>query len=43
MSFEVFWTASAKSDLRKIQGIVSNDKFDEIIHAPLRACLNFIQ
>ena len=35
MSFKVFWTLSAKSDLRKIQGSVSNDKFTEIIQAPL--------
>lgn len=35
MSFKVFWTLSAKSDLRKIQGSVSNDKFTEIIQSPL--------
>jgi mRNA-degrading endonuclease RelE of RelBE toxin-antitoxin system len=35
MSFKVFWTASAKGDLRKIIGIVSNDKFIEIVEAPL--------
>jgi mRNA-degrading endonuclease RelE of RelBE toxin-antitoxin system len=35
MSFKVFWTASAKGDLRKIIGIVSNDKFTEIVEAPL--------
>lgn len=35
MSFKVFWTLSAKSDLRKIQGSLSNDKFTEIIQSPL--------
>ncbi|TRX34130.1 type II toxin-antitoxin system RelE/ParE family toxin [Flavobacterium sp. ZT3R18] len=35
MSFKVFWTASAKGDLRKIIGVVSNDKFTEIVEAPL--------
>jgi mRNA-degrading endonuclease RelE of RelBE toxin-antitoxin system len=35
MSFEVFWTASAKKDLRKIIGTVSQDKFTKIVEAPL--------
>ena len=39
MSFKVFWTASAKGDLRKIIDVVSNDKFTEIVEAPL--CIVF--
>jgi hypothetical protein len=35
MSFKVTWTTSAKSDLRKILGVVSNDTFAEIVNAPL--------
>jgi mRNA-degrading endonuclease RelE of RelBE toxin-antitoxin system len=35
MSFKITWTASAKSDLRKIFRIVSYDKFSEIVKAPL--------
>jgi mRNA-degrading endonuclease RelE of RelBE toxin-antitoxin system len=35
MNYKVIWTASAKNDLRKIVGNVSNKKFDEIYKSPL--------
>ena len=35
MNYKVIWTASAKKDLRKIMGNVSNKKFDEISKSPL--------
>lgn len=35
MNYKVIWTASAKNDLRKIMGNVSNKMFDEIYKSPL--------